>query len=85
MGGWAGDAAAGKPVDAIIVFASDRYIHKTTTFHKRPDVAGIYGKGFLYSGFNPFIPRELFGPTNLDEIRVFALFDTGEFSELPLP
>ena len=85
VGGWAGDAAAGKPVDAVIVFASDRYIHETTTFHKRPDVAGIYGKGFLYSGFNPFIPRELFGPTNLDEIRVFALFDNGEFSELPLP
>ena len=28
VGGWAGDAAAGKPVDAVIVFASDRYIHE---------------------------------------------------------
>ena len=85
VGGWAGDAAAGKPVNAVIVFASDRYIHETTTFHERPDVAGIYGKGFLYSGFNPFIPRELFGSADLDDIRVVALFGDGEFSELPLP
>jgi len=84
VGGWAGDAVAGKPVDAVVVFASEGYIHETTSFHKPPDVASIYGKGFLYSGFNPFISRELFGPADLDDIRVFALFGDGEFSELSL-
>ncbi len=70
VGGWAA-TAAGRPADAVLLFAGDRFIAAREPSQERSDVADDLGHGALRPGFPvSAVPGAVSGDADL---RVFAV------------
>jgi 4-amino-4-deoxy-L-arabinose transferase-like glycosyltransferase len=79
VSGWALDPARRAPVDWVLLFAGNR-LFAVARPGPRPDIAGIYGRSALVTGFL-FAPRT--APADLSSLRAFAIVGD-RASELPL-
>jgi 4-amino-4-deoxy-L-arabinose transferase-like glycosyltransferase len=80
IGGWAVDGRRHAPVDWVLLFVDGRLLAVTAGGSKRPDVAGRFGAGALFSGFG-VAPSP--APPDHAKVRAFAV--AGDLaSELPL-
>ena len=81
LAGWTADVEAGRLVDAILVFADGRLVHRARTEIDRPDVAKALEDGSLErSGFEILLPRKML--ENSRKLRMIVT-SNGIFSEIP--
>jgi hypothetical protein len=80
--GWAADIQNRQVPQAIIIFVNGEFIYSGRTNTRREDVAEIYGKELLMSGFTYVLPVDLFVNEIDMEVSFFAVSEEGVASEL---
>lgn len=82
VSGWAYDAAAERPVAAVVAFAGQRFLLAVTADDERPSLVEMFGQGALRAGFRATLQSKRLGGADVSEVRVFAVSAAGEGSEL---
>ena len=78
--GWAADVETAEPAAAILIFENDEYRFSGRPTKIRRTSGG--GRAVQRSGFVLMVPKSVFSDLESAEIRLFALFDGGDASEL---
>ena len=80
--GWSFDVRDSQLPEAILIFANGEFLYSGENNRNRPDVAKVYGKAALQSGFSFTLPLTLFKDLNNSNVSLFAISKDGMASEL---
>jgi hypothetical protein len=80
--GWSFDVRDSQLPEAILIFANGEFLYSGENNRNRPDVAKVYGKAALQSGFSFTLPLTLFKDLNNSDVSLFAISKDGMASEL---